>query len=102
MNIGKYGKQFEDMQKKLQRLQEDLKERIVEGTAGGGMVKAMANGQQELVTIKIEKEVVNPDEKGMLEDLVVAAVNEAIKKAKKLHEAEMAKITGMMLPPGLT
>ena len=101
MNLGKYGKQFEEMQKKLGRLQEDLKERVVEGTAGGGMVKVMVNGQQEVVNVKIDPEVINPDDKGMLEDLVLAAVNEGVKKAKKLHEAEMAKVTGMVLPPGL-
>ena len=101
MNLGKYGKQFEDMQKKLARLQEDLKERVVEATAGGGMVKVKVNGLQEVVDVKVEPEVVNPEEKSMLEDLVLAAVNEGIKKAKKLHESEMAKITGMMLPPGL-
>ncbi len=101
MNLGKYGKQFEEIQKKMARLQEDLKERVVEGTAGGGMVKVMANGQQEVVNVKIDPEVINPDDKGMLEDLVLAAVNEAVKKAKKLHEAEMARITGMALPPGL-
>jgi hypothetical protein len=101
MNLGKYGKQFEEIQRKMGRLQEELKERIVEGTAGGGMVKVMANGQQEVVNVKIDPEVINPEDKGMLEDLVLAAVNEAVKKAKKLHEAEMARITGMALPPGL-
>ena len=101
MNMGKFGKQFEDMQKKLVRLQEELKERVVEATSGGGMVKVKVNGQQEIVDIKIEQEVVNPDDKAMLEDLVLAAVNEGVKKAKKLHESEMAKITGMALPPGL-
>ena len=101
MNMGKFGRQFEEMQKKLARLQEDLKERVVESTAGGGMVKVLVNGQQEIVNIKIEPEVVNPDDKAMLEDLVLAAVNEGVKKAKKLHEAEMAKITGMAMPPGL-
>jgi hypothetical protein len=98
MNAGRYGKQFEDMQKKLQRLEEDLKERIVEGTSGGGMVKVKASGVEELVDVKIEKDVINPDDKAMLEDLVLAAVNEAVKKAKKLRESEIARITGVMLP----
>ena len=101
MNMGKFGRQFEEMQKKLARLQEDLKERVVEATAGGGMVKVKVNGQQEIVDIKIEPEVVNPDDKAMLEDLVLAAVNEGVKKEKKLHESEMAKITGIALTPGL-
>ena len=76
----------------------DLKERIVEAAAGGGMVKVKVNGGEEIVDIKIEKDVINPDDKGMLEDLVLAAANEGIKKAKKLRETELAKITGMMMP----
>ncbi|HYE98978.1 MAG TPA: YbaB/EbfC family nucleoid-associated protein [Planctomycetota bacterium] len=99
--LGKYGKQFQDMQKQLQKVQEDLKERVVEGTAGGGMVKVKVNGQQEVLDLKIEPDVINPDDKGMLEDLVLAAVNEAVKKSKKLQEQEMAKATGMMMPPGM-
>jgi hypothetical protein len=98
MNLGKYGKQFEDVQKKLGRLEEDLKERVVEAASGGGMVKVKVNGAEEVVDIKIEKDVINPDDKGMLEDLVLAAVNEGVKKAKKLRETEIAKITGMVLP----
>ena len=96
--MGKYGKAFEDMQKKLQKLDLDLKERVVEAAAGGGMVKVKVNGAEEIVDIKIEKDVINPDDKGMLEDLVLAAANEGIKKAKKLRETELAKITGMMMP----
>ena len=99
--LGKYGKQFQDMQKQLQKVQEDLKERVVEGTAGGGMVKVKVNGQQEVVDVKIEKDVINPDDKSMLEDLILAAMNEGVKKSKKLMEAEMARVTGMMMPPGL-
>jgi DNA-binding YbaB/EbfC family protein len=96
--MGKYGKAFEDMQKKLQKLDVELKERVVEAAAGGGMVKVKVNGAEEIVDIKIEKEVINPDDKGMLEDLVLAAANEGIKKAKKLRETELAKITGMTMP----
>jgi DNA-binding YbaB/EbfC family protein len=96
--MGKYGKTFEDMQKKLQKLDLELKERVVEAAAGGGMVKVKVNGAEEIVDIKIEKDVINPDDKGMLEDLVLAAANEGIKKAKKLRETELAKITGMMMP----
>ncbi len=98
---GKYGRQFQDMQKQIEKVQADLKERVVEGSSGGGMVKAKVNGQQEVVDVKIEKEVINPDDKGMLEDLILAAVNEAVKKSKKLQETEMARITGMMMPPGM-
>ena len=96
--MGKYGKTFEDMQKKLQKLDLELKERVVEAASGGGMVKVKVNGAEEIVDIKIEKDVINPDDKGMLEDLVLAAVNEGVKKAKKLREAELAKVTGMVLP----
>jgi len=96
--MGKYGKAFEDMQKKLQKLDLELKERVVEAASGGGMVKVKVNGAEEIVDIKIDKEVINPDDKGMLEDLVLAAANEGIKKAKKLRETELAKITGMTMP----
>ena len=96
--MGKYGKAFEDMQKKLQKLDVELKERVVEAASGGGMVKVKVNGAEEIVDIKIEKDVINPDDKGMLEDLVLAATNEGIKKAKKLRETELAKITGMTMP----
>ena len=101
MSVGKYGKQFQDMQKQIQKLQDELKERVVEGTAGGGMVKVKVNGQQEIVDVKIEPSVIDPGDKSMLEDLVVAAMNEGIKKSKKLQETEMGRITGMMMPPGL-
>lgn len=96
--MGKYGKTFEDMQRKLQKLDAELKERVVEATAGGGMVKVKVNGTEEIVDVKIEKDVINPDDKAMLEDLVLAAVNEGIKKAKKLRETELARITGMVMP----
>ena len=96
--MGKYGKTFQDMQSKLQKLDAELKERVVEAASGGGMVKVKVNGAEEIVDIKIEKDVINPDDKGMLEDLVLAAVNEGIKKAKKLRETELAKITGMVMP----
>jgi len=98
---GKYGKQFQDMQKQIEKVQADLRERVVEGSAGGGMVKVKVNGQQEVVDVKIEKDVINPDDKSMLEDLILAAMNEGVKKSKKLMEAEMARVTGMMMPPGL-
>ena len=96
--MGKYGKTFQDMQSKLQKLDVELKERVVEAASGGGMVKVKVNGAEEIVDIKIEKDVINPDDKGMLEDLILAAVNEGIKKAKKLREAELARITGMVMP----
>ena len=94
-------KQAAEMQKKMARLQGDLAQRVVEGAAGGGMVTALVNGKRELVAIKIAKEVVNPDDVEMLEDLITAAVSAAMKKAQELHEQEMAKITGGIKMPGL-
>ena len=104
-NLGDMGgilKQAQEMQRKMARVQEELKERVVEAAAGGGMVTAQANGQQELLSVKISKEVVDPNDLAMLEDLVVAAVNGALKKAKELHEKELGKVTGGLNLPGLT
>ena len=98
MNMGKMGKTFQDMQKKLASLDNELKERVVEATAGGGMVKVKVNGAEEVVDVKIDPSVINPEDKGLLEDMVIAAVSEGIKKAKKLREAELAKITGLNMP----
>lgn len=95
---GGMGKQLQEMQKKLAKLETDLKERIVEAQAGGGMVKVRANGSEEIVDVKIDPSVIVPDDKGLLEDMILAAVTESIKKAKKLRETEIAKITGFAMP----
>ena len=95
-------KQAQDMQKRMQALEADLRDRVVEGSAGGGMVVAHANGQRELLSVKISPEVIDPDDAEMLEDLVVAAVSQALKKAEELHQAEIQKLTGGMQIPGLT
>ena len=103
-NLGDMGgllKQAQDMQKKMAKVQEELKERVVEAASGGGMVKAQANGKKEILSIKISKEVVDPNDLGMLEDLVVAAVNQALKKANELHEKELGKVTGGLNLPGM-
>jgi DNA-binding YbaB/EbfC family protein len=97
----KIKKQAMDLQKQMGKVQDQLKEMVVEGTSGGGMVKAFANGQQEVVGIKIDPEVVNKDDVAMLEDLVAAAVSQALKKAKDLQQAEMAKLTGGLALPGM-
>jgi len=94
-------KQAMDLQKRMARLQEDLAQRIVEASAGGGMVKALVNGKRELVAIKIAKQVVDPEEVEMLEDMVTAAVTAAMKKAQELHDQEMAKVTGGIRMPGM-
>ncbi len=103
-NLGGMGdilRQAQDMQKKMAKVQEELKERVVEFASGGGMVTAQANGAQELVAVKISKDVVDPGDIGMLEDLVVAAVNGALKKAHELHQKEIGKVTGGLNIPGL-
>jgi hypothetical protein len=89
------------MQKRLADLQRDLKERVYDGNAGGGMVTAHVNGQRELLAIKISPEVVDPGDVEMLEDLVTAAVSQAIKKASDAYTEEMGKLTGGIALPGL-
>ena len=94
-------KQAQGMQKRMADLQKDLKQRVYEGSAGGGMVTAHVNGQRELLAVKISPEVANPDDIEMLEDLVTAAVAQGLKKAEEAQAEEMAKITGGLGIPGL-
>ncbi|MDP4115214.1 MAG: YbaB/EbfC family nucleoid-associated protein [Bacteroidota bacterium] len=94
-------KQVQKMQAEMQKVQEDLVNKTVTEEAGGGIIKATANGNKELVSIEIDAQVINPDEKEILEDLVVAAVNKALESAAKMAEEEMGKITKGMMPPGL-
>lgn len=101
-NFGNIIKQAQQMQAKMARLQEELAQRTVEASAGGGMVTAVVNGRNELISIKIEKDVVNPDDVEMLQDLIVAVVNEGVRKAQEMATAEMSKITGGLNIPGLT
>nr|HID58338.1 YbaB/EbfC family nucleoid-associated protein [Desulfobacterales bacterium] len=100
--MGNMLKQAQKLQAKIFKLQEELAERTVESSAGGGMVRTVANGRQELVSIKIEPEVVNVDDIEMLEDLIVAAVNDALKKSQEMVSNEMNKLTGGFKIPGLT
>ena len=100
-NFGNIMKQAKKMQERMLELQEELAAKSVEATAGGGMVSVRVNGKFEILSLRIEKEVVNPDDVEMLQDLVVAAVNEGIRKAQELSASEMAKITGGMQIPGL-
>jgi DNA-binding YbaB/EbfC family protein len=95
-------KQAQQMQAKLARIQEELKDRQVEASSGGGMVTATASGAQEIVGLKIERDIVNPDDVEMLQDLVRAAVNESLRKAREMMAEEMGKVTGGMGIPGLT
>jgi DNA-binding YbaB/EbfC family protein len=100
--IGDMMRQAQKLQSQIQKIQEDLEEQTVEASAGGGMVTVVANGKQDIVSIKIDPEVVNKDDVEMLEDLIVAAVNESRKRAQELVMGEISKVTGGLgLPPGL-
>ena len=99
--LGNIVKQAQLMQQKMARMQEELEKQQVEAAAGGGMVTAVVNGKQQLLSLKIEKSVVDPEDVEMLQDLVIAAVNEAIKKSQEMMQAEMGKITGGFNLPGL-
>jgi len=101
-NMGNMMKQAQKLQADMERLQEELGSQSVEGTAGGGMVKAVVTGKQEVVSIAIEKEVVDPEDVEMLQDLVTAAVNEALRKSRDMMTDQMSKLTGGINIPGLT
>jgi hypothetical protein len=85
----------------MMKLQEELAEKTVESSSGGGMVTVVANGRQQIVSIQIENEVVDPDDVDMLQDLVLAAVNDALAKAQEMVSSEMGKLTGGLNIPGL-
>jgi DNA-binding YbaB/EbfC family protein len=104
-SMGNLMKQAQQLQTKMAKLQEELGEKTVEASSGGGMVSVVVNGRQEIISIKIDREVINPDDADMLQDLIVAAVNDGISKAKNMVNEEMSRITGgLNLPPipGLT
>ncbi|MDD5454481.1 MAG: YbaB/EbfC family nucleoid-associated protein [Candidatus Ratteibacteria bacterium] len=100
--MGKLLKEAQKMQEKMAKVQEELASRKVEASAGGGMVRVEANGAQELVSIKIDKEVVNSNDIEMLETLIQAAVNEALRKSKEMVQQELSQVTGGFNIPGLT
>jgi hypothetical protein len=102
MNIQKMLKQAQQMQEKMQQAQAGLAEKEVEVTAGGGKISVRANGAGDVLAIKISKDVVDPNDVEMLEDLILTGVQKAIEEGRSLMQAEMGKITGGMgLPPGL-
>ncbi len=104
MNKGQLGgmmKQIQQMQAKMEKIQAELEEMEVEGTSGGGMVKCTVNGKQEVLEIKIDPEVVNPDDVEMLQDLIVAAVNQARQKAQEIQQEQMSQLTGGLNLPGM-
>ena len=94
--IGELVKQAQKLQSQMAKVQEEMALKTVEGSAGGGMVTVIANGKQEVMSIKIDPEVVDPNDIEMLQDLVVAAANDALKKAQELVTSEMSKLTGGM------
>ena len=100
-NMGQLLKQAQEMQAKIAKIQEELGEKTVEATSGGGMVSVVANGRQEIVTLSIEQEVIDPEDKEMLQDLILAAVNDAINKAKAMMNEEMGKLTKGLNVPGI-
>ncbi|OGU30963.1 MAG: nucleoid-associated protein, YbaB/EbfC family [Ignavibacteria bacterium GWA2_35_9] len=93
-------KQVQKLQAEMQKIQGELGNMTVSEEAGGGMIKATANGHKEIISIEIDPQVIKAEEKEILEDLVVAAVNKAIQSATKLAEDELSKVTKGMLPPG--
>ena len=97
MNMAQQFGLIQKMQKEMEKLQEALEEMTVEGSSGGGMVSVTANGKQKILSIKVDPEVATPDDVEMLEDLIVAAVNQALDKSKEMSQEEMQKITGGML-----
>ena len=100
-NIGKLTKQAQEMQAKMAKVQEELAQKEVTGSSGGGMVTVKMNGQQEVLSVKIEEEVFADGDREMLEDLVVAAINEARRASLEIAQQEMSKITGGMPMPGM-
>lgn len=99
--LGDLMKQAQKMQQEMGRIQEESKKKTVEASSGGGMVVATASGAMELVSLKIERDVVNPDDIEMLQDLIMAAVNEALRRAQQMVSEDMGKLTGGMNLPGL-
>ena len=95
--MGDIMKQAQKMQEKMQKIQDELADLQVEASSGGGMVTVVANGKQEILEVRIDKQVVDPEDVEMLEDLVVAAVNQAMEKAQELANDEMGQAAGGML-----
>ena len=99
--LGDMMKQAQKLQSKMMELQEELADKTVEATAGGGMVTVVINGRQEIISLSIDPEVVDRQEIEMLQDLIIAAVNDGIRRAQQIWADEMKKLTGGMSIPGL-
>jgi len=100
-NMGNLLKKAQELQQKMAKLQEELGEKTVEASSGGGMVAVVANGKQEIVSIKIDPEVIDANDVEMLEDLVLAAINDALYQAKQMVTEEMSQLTGGVKIPGI-
>ena len=100
-NMGQLMKQAQQLQTKMAKLQEELGEQTVEASAGGGMVNVTVNGRQEIVSIRIEREVIDPEDAEMLQDLILAAVNDGMTRAKNMVNDEMGKLTKGLNIPGI-
>ena len=100
--MGNLLKQAQEMQARISKIQEELAQKTVEGSSGGGMVQITVNGQLAVTAIKVDATVVNPEEKEMLEDLIMAAVNDGMRKAREMISNEMSKVTGGFKIPGLS
>ena len=99
--MGSMMKQAQQLQARMLKLQEELAGRTVESAVGGGMIRVVANGRQQIVSVHIEKEVVDPNDVEMLQDLILAAVNDALAKSQEMVSSEMGKLTGGLNMPGL-
>ncbi len=101
MSMGNLAKMAQQMQQQMVRIQEELAETMIDGSAGGGVVRATVTGRQELVSVSIEPSAVDPADVEMLQDLVVAAVNDALRSSRELAESKLAAVTGGMRIPGM-
>ena len=101
-NIGNIMKQAKKLQERMGQLQAEIEQKTVTATSGGGMVTVTVSGKGELVSLKIERDVVNAEDVEMLQDLILAAVNEGVRKAQEMAQSEMMKLTGGLNIPGLT
>jgi DNA-binding YbaB/EbfC family protein len=100
-NMNNLVKQAKKIQEKITKIQEEAGNKTIEASSGGGMVSVVVNGKNEIVSLKIEQEVVNPEDVDMLQDLIIAAVNEGMRKAQEMVAAEMAQVTGGFNLPGM-
>lgn len=100
-NMNQMMKQVKKMQKEMEKAQEELKNKTIETSAGGGMVTVVANGHKEILEIRIKQEVVDPEDVEMLQDLVLTAVNDALKKVDEVVSQDLGKFTGGLNLPGL-